>query len=299
MPTRPKPALPAIRTTTSAASRPTPGSRPTAAKKNFTPIRWDSAGVGEKIIINGRSGRGKTSLAAMLPNAAFMGIDAGGKNIRHPETGEKLMMIPGVEDFDDVRSAIRAMCDTDYKFIVVDTINVVEKLGTPWTLQHVPMEKGAVAQNLESYGFGKGYRHLFDTMNLPLLDFDRLIEAGKHVVLLSQPADNKIANASGDDYLCHGLGLMHSPRFSVANLYTEWADHIFKVDYQDIRVKKENKLGKGKATGSQQRVIYTDGAVHYVAKSRQLPNGEFMPPVVSFENRTDDSVWRFMFPELY
>ena len=294
---RPKPAPPASRAPTT--TRPSPTSRPTAPKKDFTPVRWDSTGTGEKIIINGRSGRGKTSLAAMLPDAAFMGVDKGGKNIRHPETDDKLMMIPGVETFDDVRAALRAMIDTDFKFIVVDTINMVETLATPWTLKHVPMEKGAMAANLEAYGFGKGYRHLFDTMTLPLLDFDRLVEAGKHVVLLSQPADNKIANASGEDYLCHGLGLMHSPRFSVANLYTEWADHIFKVDYQDIRVEKENKLGKGKATGSQSRAIYTDGAVHYIAKSRQLQNGEFLPPVVSFKDRTDDSLWRFMFPELY
>jgi len=274
--------------------------RPTTPNKSFTPVRWDSTNIGEKIIINGRSGMGKTSLATLLPGVVFMGIDRGGKNIRHPVTDEKLMVIPNVETFEDVRAGLRAMIDTDHQFVVIDTINMAEKLGLAWTLQKVPGPNGSVATDIESYGFGKGYRYLFDTMSLPLLELDQLAEAGKHVVLLSQPADNRVANASGEDYLCHGLGLAHRANASVAGLYTEWADHIFKIDYQNLSVVKANvKATKGKAVGNTERAIYTDGEVHFIAKSRQLADGSFMPPVVAFKDRTDDSVWQFMFKHLY
>jgi len=299
MPARPKPLVPA---NGKPGGRPTapPPRRPATPPKDFVPVRWDSTNIGEKIIINGRSGMGKTSLAAQLPDAVFLGVDKGGKNIRNPVTCDKLTMIPNVVDFEDVRAALRSVVDFPYKFVVIDTINMVEKLGLAWTLKKVPGPSNSVATDIESYGFGKGYRYLFDTMSLPLLELDQLAEAGKHVVLLSQPADNRVANASGEDYLCHGLGLAHRANASVANLYTEWADHIFKIDYQNLAVLKANpKAAKGKAVGNTERAIFTDGEVHFVAKSRPLADGSFLPPVVAFADRTDDSVWRFMFKHLY
>ena len=271
---------------------PRPGTKTGAKNTKFQIEQWDGDRTGEKIILYGETGMGKTTLASMAPNPVFIGLDDGGRKLRHPKTGELLWHIPNVNTFEDVRNASNACLDLDCETVVLDTGTLLQdKYAEPYVLRTVPGPQKATCSNLEGYGYGKGYKHLYDTMRLPLLDFDKLVATDKNIIVICQSVNNKIANPAGEDYLCNEPRLYHSRLYSVLLLWCEWADHIFRIDYQGTWVNKKNKQDAyGKVTGDTTRIIQTKAETHYKAKSRTLDE-----PVISFATKDDDSLWRLLF----
>ena len=152
-----------------------------------------------------------------------------------------------------------------------------------------------MATSLEAYGYGKGYKHSLDTMRLVLQDLDSLVRRGVHVVLLAQEAAVKIANPEGLDYIQNGPKLHHNNQHSTRLEICEWADHVFRISYHDMTVIAEptgskEPARKGKVSGEAQRAVYTANALHFFAKSRTVDE-----PVVSYENKEDDTIWQLIF----
>lgn len=259
--------------------------------KTFTIEKWDGSTSGEKIGLYGETGMGKTTLASMAPDPVFIGLDDGGRKLRHPQTGELLNHIPNISTFEDVRAALNACLTLDCKTVVIDTGTILESWAEAYVLRTVPGPQGATVKNLEGYGYGKGYKHLYDAMRLPLLDCDRLIEAGKNVIVICQSINNKKANPAGDDYLCNEPRLYHSRQYSVLLMWCEWADHILRIDYQGTWVKKASKdAAYGKVSGDTTRIVQTKEETYFKAKSRTLDD-----PVIAFETKDDDSLWQLLF----
>lgn len=276
--------------------------RPT---KSFSVSKWTGEGEGHKIILYGASGRGKTTLASLAPQTVFIGADDGGRKIIHPVTGEPLSFVNGVENFDDLRDALNAKNLFDgFNNVVIDTITMVEQWAGDWTCENIPHEKGHAVRRLVDYGYGKGYEHLFDTMRLALQALDAIVRGGKNVILLAQQCPVTIANASGSNYLEDGPKLYHpgpdsKQTFSVRLYACEWADHVFRIDYND-RTVGEDKKAKGSTTRA---VFITPEDPSYYAKSRTLGNlrDEDGNPItrLAFNDPADDSLWRFLLPEQY
>jgi len=301
----------APKTPPAAGSRPTlpaaPGrSAPVRVAKTFRVEPWVAKGEGEKIILVGTSGVGKTSLAAMAPEPVFIGLDDGARKIGDPRTGKPVLHIPGVESFDDLRDAIRTpSIFTGRKSVVIDTITKAEELAEPWVLANYKTEKGNVPKSLEHYGWGKGYKHLQEAMRLLQQDFDILIRQGINVILLAQESAITVPNVEGADFLQAGPKLTHTKQFSVRLDYQEWADHVVRIGYMDTTVVATDGAKAGKLVnteGATQRAIFTAEARHFFAKNRGVLNRETgireaLPPVISFENPADDSFWQILFPQ--
>ena len=282
-------------------SMPQTGYKTKKVNKTFQVATWDGAGEGEKIILYADSGMGKTSLSSMLPNSVFAGLDDGGRKIRNPITGEPLKNIPGIETFDDFRMAIQQPdLLNDHKSLVIDTGTILELLGLTWTLENVKTSKGEIAKSIEHYGYGAGHRHLYDTMRLPLADFDTLIKRGKNVCILCQMQQVEISHSGGENFLCDApkLAIQHGKTPSIWGMWVEWADHVFKISNEGIIAAKDSDKAKvAKATSTGNRIIHVHAPeVHYKAKSRSIPP-RF--PVVSFDNPADDSIWKFLFDECW
>jgi len=253
-------------------------------KKKFTVEPWIATGEGKKILIYADFGMGKTTLASMLPNPVFIGVDDGGRMIKHPVTGADLMRIPQIETFDDVRVVLQTPSVFDgFNTIVIDTVTDLEKLALPYMFKTVPGPKGSVCQDIEGYGYNKGYRHLWDTMRLILQDSEPLVKIGKNVVFIAQNKNIKVANPAGDDYLRDGPSL-YSGTPSIVDCCCEWMDYIFKIGYSYVAVEKK------KAAGSTERVIYTQPEVYFIAKSRTSLDAE-----IPFTEPSDDTIWKELF----
>lgn len=271
----------------------------TKTKKAFRIGQWDGSTSGEKIILYAETGMGKTTLASMAPDPVFIGLDDGGRKIRNPKTGELLRRIEdekgnSPQTFEDVRNALDYCVDSHTcQSVVIDTVTLLQSpYAEDYTFRTVKIrndKSGATrqAEHVEDYGYGKGYKHLWDTMRLPLLQCDRLAKANKNIIVIAQLMCHKLTNDFGDEYLKEGPQLYHSERnWSILKTWCEWADHIFRIRPLDKRVLGEKK----KAVSSTERCIDTIGDNTFYAKSRTLKES-----VLSFSTRDDDSLWQFLF----
>ena len=85
----PPPPSPVAKKKPPLAPPPKPVAPPPIAKrvpKTFAVEEWQGDIEGEKIIIHGKYGMGKTTLATMAPAPVFIGLDDGGRKLKDPRT---------------------------------------------------------------------------------------------------------------------------------------------------------------------------------------------------------------------
>ncbi len=297
-PVKKPPTSPAIPPKSPVAGRiapPSPSVAAARAPKTFAVKPWSGEGEGEKIVVYGGSGMGKTTLTAMAPDPIFIGIDDGARKIRDPRTGAVLNAVSGVVDFQDVRDVCRSTgLFKRGQTAVFDTITKIEEISEPYLFANYKTEKGGSVKSIEGYGYGKGYRHSLEVMRLFLQDAECLIRQGVNVVFIAQQNAVKIANAEGLDFIQEGPKLHHTAQYSSRLEVCEWADHVLRIGYlENIVAGADASATKGKMVSTDTtRVIYAREARHFFAKSRTLTE-----PVISFSERNDDSLWKFLFPE--
>ena len=262
----------------------------------FTIAPWTDAGQGQKILLYGPSGIGKTTLAAMAPNAVFIGLDDGGRKTTNPKTGEPVKAVSGIETFADLRTAVRqTSLFPKGTTLVIDTVTKAEVLAEQYTFDTVKAPEGA-AKSLEDYGYNRGYRFLTETFRLLLADLDPLVKSGVNILFLAQQGQTTVANLEGVDYLEDGPKLyMAKNGTGVRGEVIEWCDFVMRIGHPAFTVIKANpKATKGKVSGESTRVIYTTKELHFQAKARMV-KGAYLEPVISFDTPDDDSLWRFLF----
>lgn len=248
---------------------------------------------GTKIIVYGASGMGKTTLCTLAPNPVFLATDDGIDDILHPITGER-MPTYRVETFQDLKN-ILAQPDlfANFDTIVLDTMTMAEELAVPWVLDNIKTDGGTYAKTLEHFGWGKGYFHLSEADNDIKHALQKLVNQGKNVIVICQLIATKRSEAGVDDYLKDIPKLVYKPnvKATAALDFVEWADHVLKLGYGDLKVNKSKR-----ASSSGDRVVFVQPEVHFEAKSRTIP-GRF--PVVSFDDPTDASIWEFIFEDAW
>ncbi len=267
---------------------------PASPKKVFS-VGVDDTPHGQKFIIYGASGIGKSSLAIMAPKPVLIPLDDGTAYIRDPFTHEFVKQVKDCRTFEDTRTALHQYdLFEDYNTVIIDTATKLQDLSHDYMFKTIKHEKGQTVSSIEGYGYGKGYSHMYDTMKLILQDADELIRRGKNVIFICQSSVRSIPNASGEDYLCNTVRLYPGSKNlpPISDLYLEWADHVFFINHANSIV-TEKKI-KGDVT----RAVFTQGELHFKAKSRVLSSGITIPSVITFDSVDDDSVFRFIFGEV-
>jgi hypothetical protein len=186
-----------------------------------------------------------------------------------------------------VRAVLQSSVFNEHKSVVIDTGTHLQHWASPHMFATIKTEKGATATSIEGYGYGKGYRHLFDTMHLILSDCDRLVRQGKNIIILCQEAATSETNTSGENYLKAGPDLHHSDKCSVRKDYLAWVDHVFRITWENAAVEER------KITPVKGRVINVRPDATFEAKSRGSAFAD--TEVVAFSDAADDSLWQFMF----
>jgi hypothetical protein len=267
----------------------------THVKKKFTVNPISAEGSGQKIVIYGKSGIGKSTLASMADNAVFLDIDGGCRNLVHPETGKAINHVGGIDTFEDLRDVLQQKdLFPPESTVVLDTITRVEPMAYQHILDTITID-GRRATSIRKFGWD-GERHLLDMYRLLLSDLDALVETGRNVVLLAQLAQITVANAEGADYLEDGPKLQHRKDCSVRTEVIEWADQVLRLHYLDFEVEKDNAKAKaGKVTSNDAtRAVFAGGAQHFIAKSRPV-NGVKLEPVIRFAAENDNALWSYIF----
>lgn len=224
---------------------------------------------GNRIVLYGAGGIGKTTLAAQMPGkTAFVDLDDSLPRLRKQLEAQgyaaNIAPIEGIASWQDLRDALAADGWGDIKNIVIDTGTRAEELCVAQTLATVKHDKGHKAERLEDYGFGKGYQHVYDTF-LPLMgDLDRHARQGRNVVIICHDCTTTVPNPAGEDWLRYEPRLQNpsSGKASIRLRVKEWADHVLFLGY-DVDVSDNRK-----ARGSGTRTIYPAELPHCLAKSR-------------------------------
>jgi len=238
----------------------------------------------QRIVEYGPGGVGKSSLAARAPAPRFLDLEGG-----TAELDVARVELPAGEaewTHELVRAALQEPeLWAEAGTVVIDTLTRAEQLVADWVIANVPKNReGERAERIEDFGYGKGFMHLFDAFRPILADLDRLVAAGKHVVLIAHDCVNNVPNPDGEDWKRWEPRLSDpaSGKGSIRLAVREWADHVFCLRY-DVTTKD----GKGRGHGS--RTIYPQERPPFMAKSRSLRDP------IPFTHENDNTLWEAMF----
>lgn len=231
----------------------------------------------QRIVLYGPGGCGKSSLAALAPNPGFLDIEEGTRHL-------DVKRVENLHSFADLRTILQSDALDGLETVVVDSATKAEELALAHTLLTVRHEKGHQVDNIEGYGFGKGYTHLYDTFLLLLADLDRQVRKGRNVILIAHDCVDNVPNPMGEDFIRFEPHLQRpkSGKASIRNRVVQWADHVLYLGYDVV-----TEDGKGKGGGT--RTIYPVERPTHIAKSRTLADP------VEFTGPEDGRVWGLIF----
>ena len=215
----------------------------------------------DRIVIFGTGGIGKSTLAAWLPGALFLDTEKSTKKL--PVTREY------VGDWPTLRgklAAIEASPPKGVRSVVIDTASVAEEFAREYVIETRRTEKGNVVDSIEGYGWGKGWKFVYEEFNGLLADLDRLNAKGLIVCLVCHVVAAVVPHPAGDDFLQWQPALYPGDKKGDANIRNRiknWAEQVLFIGY-DVFVPE----GSNKAQGSGTRTIYTTEQPTHIAKTR-------------------------------
>lgn len=273
---------PAPRNTTGAPSAP-PSPTPPLSPWASMP----AAQAGQRTLLYGQGGLGKSRLCCAAPGPVLMfdfdeSLSTLWGQLPEEQRAKVLSYSPtGWQDFMDKLNDQTLF--GGIQTVVVDTATVAERASEAWVLDNVRASSGK-ATSIEDYGYGKGYRFIFEQWIKLLAVADIHRRAGRNVVFVAHATNAKTANPSGEDFLRVEPALQGTDKFSIRNRLYEWVDHCIYIDW-DKAVSKDGKVGGGNS-----RSIYTHGQNWFMAKTRGTAPEIIYPDVNNLED-----VWAQLF----
>jgi len=238
---------------------------PPGKRLSLADITNKGSGLPNRYIIPGVEGIGKTSFAAYAPSPIF--IETRG------ETGLETLIdagrlppiphFPELQSWGEMTSAIQQLLDGEhsYRTLVIDTLNGAERLC------HEMICARDFKGDWGEHGFSnyqKGYEiALADWRNF-LASLDMLREVRKMSILcLCHVRVKTFKNPEGADY-DRWTPDIHEKTWGLTH---KWSDAVLFMNYETFVNEKDPKK-KGKATSTQQRIMFTERHAAYDAKNR-------------------------------
>jgi hypothetical protein len=238
----------------------------------------------QRVGIYGPGGIGKSSCSCRAPGPVAIFDFDDSLPVLKPSLGNlDIRPVQDVHTWLDLREALHDPALWEgIRTVVIDSLTRAEQLAIAHTLAAVKNDKNQPVTSIEGYGFGKGYRHVFETFLLLLGDLDAHIRAGRNVVLVMHECTATVPNPEGEDYIRWEPRLQGQNNGNIRLATKEWLDHLLCIRF-DLTVNAD-----GKASGGETRTIYpVESAVH-MAKSRSLKEA------LEFTEGSDE-LWRRLF----
>lgn len=210
----------------------------------------------KKVLIYGPEGIGKSTLASRFPDPVFIDTEGSTKNLdvaRFDAPSSWAMLL------DEIRYVIDhpEVCKT----LVIDTADWAEKMA----IQSVLDEHNK--SGIEDFGYGNGYRYVYEHFGKLLNLLSDVIARGINVVITAHATLKKFEQPDElGAYDRYTMKLIDSPKTSIAASAKEWADMVLFANYKTIIV-TDSKTKKTKAQGGA-RVMYTTHHTCWDAKNR-------------------------------
>lgn len=209
---------------------------------------------GQKVVIYGVPGIGKTTLAAQFPNAVFIDTEGSTRSF-------DVARFDPPTSWEMVKSEAQYVLDHPEGIgtLVIDTADWAAKLCN----QAICAKAGKVG--IEDFGYGNGYTYAAEEYGRLLDILDRItLQRGIHVVITAHSVLKHVEQP--DQFGKYDQWeLKCDPK--LAALTKEWADMILFCNYKIMVVATDKDGKKGKGQGGQ-RTMYTSTRPAFVAKNR-------------------------------
>lgn len=213
-----------------------------------------------KTVIYGPEGIGKSTFASQFPDPLFLDTEGSTVHMDVKRLPKPDMWVELLNEVEYVRQN-PGCCRT----LVVDTADWAETLCGEYICAR-DQKTG-----IEDYGYGKGYRFLFEEFGRLLNALEQVREKGVNIVICCHAAMRKFEQPDElGAYDRWSLKLTDTPKASIAGAVKEWADMVIFANYKTIVVNVDGKgatKGKNKAQGGK-RVMYTAHHSCWDAKNR-------------------------------
>lgn len=213
-----------------------------------------------RIVLYGPAGIGKTTLAAWLEAPAFLDCEKGTKYLD--------VNADSVGSWAELRGKLAWLFKNPpagIKTLVIDTITAAEEFAKEHVIANRTTDKGKPVESIEGFGWGKGWKFIYEEFNGLLADIDRIVEAhGISVCLIAHEVTSPVPHPGGEDYLRWEPNLYGGDKkgnASTRNRLKGWADFVLFLGY-DLDVQG------GKASGAGTRTIYPFELPTHIAKTR-------------------------------
>jgi hypothetical protein len=209
-----------------------------------------------RVLLFGVEGIGKTTFASKAPRPIFLGPEDGSSEL-------DVERFPEPHSWPETLDAIDTLTAEphEYQTLVVDTLDWVEPLCWAQVCTK-PDEKGVLHDQIEDFGFAKGYNKAVDEWRIFLSRLERMRAAkGMGVILLAHSWIKPFKNPEADDYDRYELKL-HGRS---GGLIKEWCDAVLFANYETYASKKGGRT-RGQDTGA--RLIHTQRRAAWDAKNR-------------------------------
>lgn len=218
-------------------------------------------GGAKKVLVYGPEGIGKSTFAAAFPDPLFIDTEGSTKEM-------DVARLPVPSSWTMIKEEARyvAQHQDTCRTLVIDTADWAEKMA----IQSVLDEHNK--NGIEDFGYGNGYRYVYEKFGELLNILNDVVEAGVNVVLTAHAALRKFEQPDElGAYDRYTMKLIDSPKTSISAAVKEWADMVLFANYKTIVV-TDSKTKKTKAQGGQ-RVMYTTHHTCWDAKNRyNLPD---------------------------
>lgn len=236
---------------------------------SFDTLRRVTNDKAPRVLIYGPPGIGKTTLASEFPDPVFIQVEEG------TPAGVELTSWGLIESFGGVMDAVGALAETDHdlKTIVVDSVTALQRLVFSETCQPNNYNDNKGANNIEDFGYGKGYVYAQRVWQ-DFLDGLNYLRNKKDmaIVLLGHSKIERFDDPENSAYDRYEIDLHDKSK----GLIEREMDAILLIK-SPVAIEKEehgfnNKRIIAKGDGAQ-RWVHTVGRPAFVAKNRyKLPS---------------------------
>lgn len=220
-----------------------------------------------RILIYGTPKIGKSTFGSLADNPIFVPTEEGLDNIDCPS-------FPVSKSFAEIMDYLGELAEKphEYRTVVIDSLDHLEPLIWKQTLHDNPRDsKGRVVNNIEDYGFGTGYRLAVDIWEkyIAVLEYLR-DELGMTIIQIAHAEVKRFENPVTEGYDRYQVKLQKL----AAALIMEESDIILFVNYFVGTTKSKNGFNERvRATGSGERILYTEDRPSFIAGNRySLPD---------------------------